>query len=230
MFKNFDQIANLIYGLSEKSDGSMKVFGDEVNKKSRADFFSRQSMGSVVTAGLAHGNSVYSATASDAGRIVPETDALVTNLSNLFLTVTVADCFPVYFFNKISNTVGIAHSGWYGTANNIIVKSIKTIGGDPANIIAGIGPGIQACHFEVREDVLGKFQNYEEAIINRDKKIFIDLPNIISRQLIEAGLEARNIENYGECTFCQKEKYFSFRRDKPKSVEAMVAYIGLNSF
>ena len=26
---------------------------------------------------------------------------------------------------------------------------------------------------------------------------------------------------------CLKEKYFSYRRDKPKTLEAMIAYIGL---
>ncbi len=33
---------------------------------------------------------------------------------------------------------------------------------------------------------------------------------------------------YLECIFYQKDKYFSFRRDKPKKVEAMLVVVGLN--
>jgi copper oxidase (laccase) domain-containing protein len=90
---------------------------------------------------------------------------------------------------------------------------------------------------------LEKFAEYPEAVHYRNNKIYVDLPAIIERQLLEAGLQNQNIEIPGECTFCLKEKYFSFRRDpfgkaqgrpersrggdKPKNVEAMVAYIGL---
>jgi YfiH family protein len=139
----------------------------------------------------------------------------------------VADCFPVYFFDPVSNTVGLAHSGWRGTVGNIAGEMVKAIAAKSADVIAGIGPGIQVCHFEIKDDILSEFVKYPEAIINSEGKFFVDLPKIISRQLIEAGLKSQNIESSGECTFCLKEKYFSFRRDKPKNVEAMVAYIGL---
>jgi len=37
----------------------------------------------------------------------------------------------------------------------------------------------------------------------------------------------KNIEISPECTHCEQDKYFSYRRDKSEEVQAMVAYIGL---
>jgi copper oxidase (laccase) domain-containing protein len=104
---------------------------------------------------------------------------------------------------------------------------IKSMGCSPEDLIVGIGPGIQLCHFEIQTDILENFSNYQESIVNRNNHIFVDLPKIIMRQLDEAGVPEKNIESSGVCTFCQKDQYFSYRRDKPKEVEAMIAYIGI---
>jgi polyphenol oxidase len=219
-FKNF---SGLKYGISEKSDGDLALADN------RQIFFERQGIDekNIVRLGQIHSAGVVKVDNSHCGKIIPNADGLVTSDRNLFLTITVADCFPVYFFNPVLNSVGLAHSGWRGTVSNIVRAAVKIIGGNPADIFVGIGPGIQACHFEIKEDVLGKFAKYPEAIIYCNGKIFINLPKIIIQQLTDAGLKTANIENCGECTFCQKEKYFSFRRDRPKNVQAMVAYIAL---
>ncbi len=95
------------------------------------------------------------------------------------------------------------------------------------DILAGIGPGIRACHFEIKPDVLEEFNDYPLHINFVGQKIFVDLPAIITSQLTAAGVLKQNIADSGHCTYCQKDKYFSFRRDHPKKVRAMVAYIGL---
>src|SRR3989344_5286726 len=85
------------------------------------------------------------------------------------------------------------------------------------NLLAGIGPGIRECHFEVQEDIARLFGTKER---------FVNLGSIIQKQLIELGIKKSNIEDSGECTYCLDQKYFSYRRDKPAQVEAMIAYIG----
>jgi YfiH family protein len=164
----------------------------------------------------------------DIGTVIENCDGLATGMPNKFLTVTVADCFPIYFFNPATNTVGLAHSGWRGTVANIPGEMVKVMGKNAGVIMAGIGPGIQSCHFKIKKDILEKFLAYPESIIHRGNKIFIDLPLIIRKQLTKAGVRPKNIENCAECTFCLKDKYFSFRRDKPKAAQTMIAYIGLN--
>ena len=229
-FKNFDNFADIKYGVSEKSDGAMELAaGGLTSIHKRSAYFKGQGIDvqKTVSPKQLHSAKVVKVSDKDRNKIIPGVDGLATSRKNLFLTITVADCFPIYFFDAASNTVGLSHSGWRGTVKNIAAKTVKVMSENPANIIVGIGPGIQACHFEIKEDILENFLKYPEAIINRDGKIFIDLPKIIRQELIEAGLKNQNIESSGECTFCEKEKYFSFRRDKPKNVEAMAAYVGL---
>jgi len=229
-FTIFQKFPGLKYGMSEKLDGAMEIaYGDFQQADNRRAFLNRQEIdeSKTVSPRQIHSSEVVKVNESHRGKTILDADGLVTNSHNLFLTVTVADCFPIYFYNPASNFIGLAHSGWRGTASNIAGQAIGHISGNPKNIIAGIGPGIGPCHFEIKNDILPKFADYPEAIIKRNVKLFVDLPMIIKKQLIAAGLKVRNIENCGECTFCLKEKYFSYRRDKPKYIEAMIAYIGL---
>jgi YfiH family protein len=230
MFKNFEGFKNLKYGISEKSDGAMELAEAVLNGvENRRKFFSRRGIenSQTISPAQTHSDKVVKVGESHPGKKNFNADGLVTAAYDLFLTVTVADCFPIYFYNPASNIIGLAHSGWRGTAGNIAEQVIKCISGNPANLIAALGSGIGPCHFEIQKDILPKFAKYPEAIQHRNNKIHVDLPAIITRQLLAAGLKSQNIENCGECTFCLKEKYFSYRRDKPKNVEAMVAYIGL---
>lgn len=201
------------------------AFADSgINRKT---FFKKQNLSGrkVYSAELVHGVRVHRISSGDENIILAQTDALITGEKNVILTVTVADCFPVYFFDPIKLIIGIAHCGWRGIVGNLASKTIGAMHSKPSDVLVGIGPGIQPCHFEVQADVLPRFQEYPEEILHRDNKIFVDLPAIISKQLTDIGV--KKIETSGECTCHNHQKYFSFRRDKPKAIEAMVAYIGL---
>ena len=45
-----------------------------------------------------HSNRVALIDDGQLAKPIPSTDGLVTKLPNVFLTMSVADCFPVYFF------------------------------------------------------------------------------------------------------------------------------------
>ena len=75
---------------------------------------------------------------------------------------------------------------------------------------------------------MDKFNLYPEFIIRKNNKIFVDLKNIIKKQLDKFKIIPENIEDNKECTF-ENNKYFSFRRDKPKIVETMIAVIGMKN-
>lgn len=246
-FKLFEKHPSLKYGLSEKVDGSMKISSEALNNLNRMRFFDYSGLPAVVSAGIVHGNITAKVTMADNNRVIPIADGLVTNERNLFLTVTVADCFPVYFFDSSQNAVGLAHAGWKGTLAGIIpatlIKLQQEYGSSPLNILCTVGPGIQKHHFEIKKDVLGRFKRYQR-FMESSKKIMVDLPGIIKQQILDFGVPDNNVEVSAECTYCQKNKYFSFRRDsfgvtqgrpersrggdKPLTLEAMAAYIGLN--
>ncbi len=229
--ENSDKI---IWGLSEKTDGRMKILEttDTTARGNRERFFTRLGLDvdNVVAAGLIHSNKV--ATVKDvAVRVIAETDALVTDQQGVTLSLTVADCVPVYFCDPKRPAVGLAHAGWKGVvgdiAGEVIAKMAAEFGSRPEDIVVFIGPHIRKCHFEVQDDVAGQFADFSDSIESREGKLHIDLSAVIMKQLTKTGVLPENVSLSQECTFCEDNKYFSYRRDKPARLEAMVAYIGL---
>lgn len=173
-----------------------------------------------------HGDNVHVVVANDAGRGsssyesgIPETDALITNLPNICLALLVADCVPIFFYDRSKKVIGMAHAGWRGTMLNIagktVQKMVSEFGTDPKNILVGIGPSIGPNCFEVgdevataaKENMLEKFLNY------KNDKIYFDLRRANREQLVLSGIPPENIEISKTCNHCSKD-YFSYRRDK----------------
>lgn len=46
---------------------------------------------------------------------IDDTDALITNLKNVPLTLFFADCTPIMIYDPKNNAIGVAHGGWRGT-------------------------------------------------------------------------------------------------------------------
>ena len=51
-------------------------------------------------------------------------DGLVTNETNVVLTVFAADCTPVLLYDPICGAIGAVHAGWRGTAAGIAVMPV----------------------------------------------------------------------------------------------------------
>lgn len=248
MLRFFTQFPEITAVLSEKQDGSMKVFPErpEENRKNREGFFTGQGIpaDSVVSAELVHGTKTEIITKQDVshdgrssfiryggdGRVIPGADALVTKEKNLFLSVTAADCLPIFLYDPVEQVIGIAHAGWRGMMDGVIGKTVEAMtgcGATAGNISAAFGPSIRQCHFEIGKDVVPRFAGYEQHSIERDNKLFVDLQGIAGEQLQKAGILGENIEADTFCTFCEQGRFFSYRRDKPEQVQVMVAAIGM---
>ncbi|MFA5249402.1 MAG: peptidoglycan editing factor PgeF [Candidatus Paceibacterota bacterium] len=232
---NLEKFDNLIWGLSEKKDGNMKLDIGGNNPRclqNRCDFFAGRGinyLASAANAGLVHGNKIAMVDGSQKGKVLSGYDALITNIPGIILTITVADCLPLYFYDPEKRITAIAHAGWRAVKLQIASETakifLKNYKADPKNIIAYIGPHIRSCHFEVSEDTLREFPEYPQFISKRENKTFIDLSGIVEDQLLASGLAKENISVSQECTHCL-DKYFSYRRDKPQNVQTMIAYIG----
>ncbi len=237
MFKIFKDYPNLTYTVSEKKDGTMKLSGNFKNNrkvvKNRERFLRKFGIEDRLTikADLVHGSNVEFVSIKESGKIIDKTDGLITADKNLFLTITVADCLPIFLYDPEKEIIGLIHGGWRNLAKNILAvavgKMVKNFGSLPEDILIGIGPGISQCHFEVKNDVLAEFKPYlKEVLLKKEGKSFLDLKKIARIQLINPGIKEENIEISPECTFCLPEKYFSFRREKPKQAQTMIAVIG----
>lgn len=183
----------------------------------------------IISGDLIHGSKIAMLDKIEDDVMMTDCDALITNKRNCFLTITVADCLPIYFYDRKKEVIAIAHAGWRGVVNNIsqvVIKSfIDNYDSDSSDVEVFIGPHIKACHFEIKEDILNQFRG--DDIIRREGKLYIDLAKIVTEQLIEVGILKDKIVLSEECTYCLKSDYFSFRRDKPEKLETMLAYIGL---
>lgn len=160
-----------------------------------------------------------------------EADGLVTREPRLFLSITVADCVPVYFVDTELKVMGLAHAGWRGLLRGVlesVVDRMRELGSRPENIYAGIGPSIGPCHFEVGFEVAEQFQSHlgRDVIARRDEKLFVDLKKSAGRLLGRAGLSPDRVRTSASCTHCE-ERYFSYRRDVALGAQSMMAVIGI---
>lgn len=91
-----------------------------------------------------------------------DVDGLVTGREGIVLVTSFADCVPLYFVDPVHRAVGLAHSGWRGTAGRMgacMVEAMKEhFGSRPEDLYAAIGPSICQDCYEVSEEVAQVFQ------------------------------------------------------------------------
>jgi polyphenol oxidase len=126
----------------------------------------------------------------------------------------------------------------------------RCFGSRSRDLKAAIGPGIHGCCYEVGEEVRVKFESQfayaaklfrevKESDPVREKypllfltarapghgelppKIFLNLVEANRRQLLTAGVPARNIEASPLCTQCNPDLLFSYRGEKGKTGRMM---------
>jgi polyphenol oxidase len=151
-----------------------------------------------------------------------ECDGIVTNQPGVMIGVCVADCVPILLLDPVRGVAAALHAGWKGTAAGIARKGVETIvnlfDGKPRDILAAIGPAISPCCYEVDEPVAAAFrtagQSFESfATPNGPGKWRLDLVEANRRQLLRAGIGEANLEASPLCVSCEKDLFFSYRRD-----------------
>lgn len=215
---------NINVGISQKKDGSMKS-----DFSSRLLFFKKLGLDKriIISADLVHGNRVVIVDDVSESSVISKCDALISNNPKHLLSLTVADCLPIYFFDKNKSVIAIAHAGWRGIVSNIAKEVINTFidqyDSNVSDIEIYLGPHIKSCHFEVKDDVASQFQG--AYILNSAGGKYIDLAGVVKGQALDLNILESNIHISSECTHCLENKYFSYRRDKPQELQTMLAYI-----
>lgn len=183
----------------------------------------------IVISGQVHSDKIHIIKESDPviGNLKENTlkgiDALITNQKNIPLVTFYADCTPLFFLDREKQVIALAHSGWRGTASKIglkvINKMVEEFGCNPKDILSGIGPCIGSCCYEVDDPVIGKLKesvpDTNEYFKHKyDDKYDLDLTMANKNILLEAGLLEENISTAYLCTHCNKDLFYSYRRDK----------------
>ena len=147
-----------------------------------------------------------------------EADAVYTNQPNQVCLVMTADCLPVLFTNKQGTEVAAAHAGWRGLCDGVLEETVKCFQSAPEEIIAWFGPAIGPNAFQVGKEVIEQFMAFDpiaETAFRPDPnevgKYLGNLYQIATQRLNKLGIT----QIYGgeHCTFNEKERFFSYRRD-----------------
>jgi len=160
-----------------------------------------------------HGTVVVDAgTAADE----PEADGAYTRQSGVVCAVLTADCLPVFLCDRAGSRVAVLHAGWRGLASGILEAGVKALGCAGTELMAWLGPAISVEAFEVGPEV-------REAMVRHDPEAGLafhaaskgkwraDLYQLAGQRLRAQGVQ--NIQGGQFCTFREKERFYSYRRD-----------------
>ena len=219
-FESWEKFDNVIHGFSTKYFGSMRPTHKEykVSIKKFAKALGVKS-DKIVHMNEVHSNAVSWVKEKDRNKVVNKTDGILTDSSQVFLSVITADCIPLLLYDPKKRFVAAVHAGWRGLFSEIIKQAVSGFiakGSKPQDISVGIGPCIRSCCYDITEEhvekLLKKFPEWKAHIIERKGKFFLDLPSIAISQLRSLGIAKDNIEDGDYCTF-QNDDVYSCRRD-----------------
>ncbi len=196
----------------------------------------------VVCCEQVHGSAVRVVNGLDKGKgalrldeAIPGYDAMITSNPGIYLMTFYADCVPVYYFDPVHRSIGLAHCGWKGTMGKIAQKTLEAMqtnfNSEASQVQVFIGPGIGPCCFEIKPDLAAKvyeeFSGQSGIITSSDDGRFTwDLQRTNALVLEAMGVKSNNIIICSLCTACEPDLFFSYRRDAG-ATGRMAALIGL---
>jgi hypothetical protein len=144
-----------------------------------------------------------------------ESDAMITDKRDLGLAIGVADCTPVFIYDRKTKIISGVHSGWRGTEKKILLKTLFMLNAkfnsDKKNLIAYIGPSICQNDYEVGEEVASLFD--EKFRVKNNNKYLLDVASVNYQMLLDYGLKKEQVEISELCTMEEKNLLHSYRRD-----------------
>lgn len=156
-----------------------------------------------------------------------EADAVVSTAAGVAACVSVADCVPILLADPESGAVAAVHAGWRGTLARVAAAAVDALereaGAPPARLLAAIGPSIGPCCYEVSDDVARQFADRWSAAAPAAGagRPHVDLWAANGAVLAEAGVDPRRTHLLGRCTSCERELFFSHRRDAGRTGRQM---------
>lgn len=156
--------------------------------------------------------------------IIADCDAIISDQTNLYLSIQTADCFPVFLFDRKTKCIGLVHAGWRGVSNNIlrhtIFKMKEAYVTDPFDLFIGIGPGIQQRNYQIDLPVAKHFDQIY-LLPDGENHFKLNLQKAIIDQLRNCGVSNKHMECIDLCTFERSDLFYSYRREGKKSGRMM---------
>ena len=176
---------------------------------------------STYSAEIVTAKQVHSSVVQDAAGPLGPGDALISNQPAVVVGVRTADCVPILLADPVTGAVAAIHAGWRGSGAGIAAAAVRALSerwnARPGDLRAAIGPSIGVCCYEVGPEVAYQFE------MDVSTPVHLDLPAVNERQLRDVGVV--DIWTSGECTFCAKDRFYSFRREREQAGR-MTSFIG----
>ena len=188
-----------------------------------------------------HNDNILKVTRADRGKgaecyatSLKDTDGFYTDEKGILLTLCYADCVPLFFIAPERGVIGVAHAGWKGTVKQIAKKMVELWqkeGIAPEQIFAAIGPSICEKCYIVDKRVIDFVQKVLEDVEKKPYNLIcegqysLDLREVNRLLLLKAGIPEQQILVTDYCSSCDREHFFSHRRDQGRTGR-MLSFIG----
>jgi hypothetical protein len=163
-----------------------------------------------------------------------EADGLFSDAPGIAVGVYVADCIPVLMADARTGGFAAVHAGWRGTLAGVVPAAVRRLvdelGARPEDLRVALGPAIGVCCFEVGEEVVDAVARAipraaapAASVIRRaaNGRAHVDLKRLNVMLLQAEGVPASAIDVGPECTSCDRARFFSYRRDKGETGQAI---------
>ena len=234
---SFRECADLLHAFSPRSFENVKGVSEDLllgrlndpntSLQHRQMFLDRLSISSknIFMVKQVHGDRVFvldDAKWSPEKVELEEADALITHLTGTPVAVLTADCVPVILYDPKAHAVGVVHAGRKGTQAALVSKTLSMLsevyGSRIEDVRMALGPAIGGCCYEVDRTCVEPFKSHYpewESFVTAQSngKFRLDLlqANVADGQ--RAGIRKENIHLSGECTSCNNDRWYSYRRE-----------------
>ena len=163
---------------------------------------------------------------------VVKAEALITQDKDVTLFLLTADCLPIVLYDPVEQALALCHLGWKPTDKKLLPKVIQYMqedyGTEPSNLEAFIGPGI---HKESYRHTLPLKSDVELTALTPfvtllpPNEVAIDLVGCNTAQLIQSGVEAKNIHINPTDTAVSSDYFSHYRSVRTGEEEGRFATI-----
>jgi YfiH family protein len=170
-----------------------------------------------------HGTEVRTVDATGGWLQVEAVDGWVATAPGVLLTVTVADCIPVYLA-VAGRGIALLHAGWRGTAAGILARGVTALtratDADVSQIIMHCGVGICGDCYEVGSEVVTGCGRTPDGA----GPWHLDLREVLADQAAALGIHT--VTRSSRCSAHERPTFYSHRASRGADGR-MVAYLGI---
>jgi hypothetical protein len=221
----FQKFPEIIFGFSTKIglnrtapfyfNLSFTVGDDpEIVKQNREAFYNSLGLTSsqIATQRQIHSDII---TVVDKPGMIGESDAMITANRGIGLAISSADCTPIFIYDKARKIIAGVHSGWRGTENRILAKTLNILGekfnSNPNDLFICIGPSISQKNYEIGREVAEKFDS--KYVNEISGNLYLNVISANVDMALQYGISLSSIEISPLCSYDENEILHSYRRD-----------------